>query len=172
MIDILLLPSVDCFTRTVSVDIVVRSEEPVWIHAADIAVTWHPRRFELIDCDQSRATIGNTIAGVPGIAPVPAMPWDYYGANARLDDGNGYFMWLGPLTGAANAIYVEEAILGTLVFAIVGEGPSEMRVADVLQAVWPLETAVYAGEVPGLDLSGDLGYTKIPPCIAAAGIEP
>ena len=164
MIDILLVPNYDCLTRTVAVDIVLRSDEPIWAHAADIALSWHPKHLALVDCDLSRATVGRTLAGVPGIPPLAAQPWDYYGANSPLDDGNGYFLWLGPLTGAANPTLVQNDIIGTVVFEVLTDLPSEVRVLDELAATWTLETAVYAGDVPGLDLAGDLGATKIAAC--------
>lgn len=165
MIDIAFVPNYDCFTRTVAVDIVLRSEDPIWVHAADIAFTWHPKRMTLVDCDLSRMTVGRTVAGVPGIPPLPAQPWDFYHINSPLDDGTGYFMWLGPLTGATNPTLVDDDIIGTLVFEVHSDRASEIRAVDEITATWTLETAVYAGDVPGLNLVGDLGFTKIVPCL-------
>lgn len=165
MIDIAFIPNYDCLTRTVAVDIVLRSDEPIWAHAADIAFTWHPKRMTLVDCDLSRMTVGRTLAGVPGLPPLPAQPWDYYHINSPLDDGTGYFMWLGPLTGPSNPTLVDNDIIGTLVFSVHSDLASELRIVEEITATWTLETAVYAGDVPGLNLVGDLGVTKIVPCI-------
>lgn len=165
MIDIVLVPNYDCITRTVAVDIVLRSDAPIWAHAADIALCWHPKHLALVDCDLSRATVGRTLAGIPGIPPLPLTPWDYYGVNTPIDDGTAYFMWLGPLTGSANPTLVEDDIIGTVVFELLGDAASEIRVLDEITAAWTLETAVYAGDVPGLDLAGDLGSTKVSACV-------
>jgi hypothetical protein len=74
-------------------------------------------------------------------------------------------MWLGPLTGANTPTLVDDDIIGTLVFEVHSDLASEIRAVDEITATWTLETAVYAGDVPGLNLVGDLGFTKIVPCL-------
>lgn len=168
MIDIVLVADYDCITRTCLVDIVLRSEEPIWAHATDIAFSWQSKRMTLVGCEFDRATVGRTIAGVPGLSGMPLQPWDFYGANTPLDDGNGYFMWLGPLTGAANPTLVDDDIIATLVFEVHSHSATEVRVLESLTANFTVDTAVYAGDVPGLNLVGDLGVEKVVPCPQAA----
>jgi hypothetical protein len=170
-VDIVLVADYDCITRTCLVDIVLQSDAPIWTHATDIALSWSAKHMTLVGCDLDRATVGNTIAGVPGLSGMPLQPWDFYGANTPLNDGNGYFMWLGPLTGAANPTMIDNDIIATLVFEVHTQRPTEVRVLESLTADFTVDTAVYAGTVPGLSLVGQLGVCKIAPCPAAASIN-
>jgi hypothetical protein len=43
-----------------------------------------------------------------------------------------------------------------------------VRVLESLTASFTVDTAVYAGDVPGLNLVGDLGVEKVVPCPQAA----
>jgi len=164
MIDLILVPYIDCFTHTVSVDIVLRAEEPTWTHAVDLAFGWDTRKLRLIDCRFDKATVENTVAGVPGLGEMPSMPWDFYGANASLDDGNAFFMWLSPLTGAAKPLLVEDDIVATLVFEKVSDTKTIVEVLDVLDIDYPLFTRVYATDVPGYNALNEAYDAKVGSC--------
>jgi len=163
VIDLFLIPHTDCIGGQVRVDIRLVADEPTWIHAVDLAFEWDPRQLRLVGCDHSDSDVGYTISGVPGLS-IDSMPWDFYGANTSVEDGDGYFIWLSPLTGAANPTMISDSVIATLVFERVGSNKTLVSVLDTLTVDYPLHTRVYAGDVPGLDLLDHAHDAKVGGC--------
>jgi len=164
VIDLVLVPFTDCFSGTVSVEVRLVAEEPTWVHAVDLAFGWDPRELRLVGCSHATDTVGNTLSGIPGLGDVPLMPWDFYGANASLEDGNAYFLWLGPLTGASNPTLITNDVVATLEFERVGNYKTTVSALEVLDIDYPLVTRIYAGDVPGADLLDGSKGAKVAPC--------
>jgi hypothetical protein len=151
--DIHLVPQYDPITRTAVVDVVVTSDEPLRIVAADIAFAWDARALTLIGCSDERATVGSTLSGLP-----PAS-WDFYGANETLPpaDGNGWAVWLSPLNGIP--VVVEKAVLFSFVFEVHYKG--EVKILPLLVEDYPLRSVVYGTDVPAYEVTGTLGSCVI-----------
>ena len=159
MIDLFFIPNVDCFTRTVTVDVVVRCDEPTRIVVADVAFTWNPKHLTLVDCHDDRADVLSTLVGFP-----PAS-WDFYGANETIPpaDGNGWISWLSPLNGIP--VYAEDTILMSLVFTYDDDCPkTSVGILECLDVDYPLETVIYGTDVPGVDVTGTLNGCTVRPC--------
>lgn len=152
--DIHLVPEYDPFTRTVVVDVVLVSEEPVRIVVADFAFEWDARELILLDCHDDRATVPNLIAGFP------PPQWDFYGANESLppQDGNGWATWLSPLNGIP--VIMEKAVLFSFVFQVQGD-KGLLSIVPEIEESYPLRTVIYGTDIPGLQITGSLDHCVI-----------
>lgn len=164
MIEMLLVPWTDCMTGRVEVDVVLRSDEPVWVHSVDMAFGWDPKRLALAGCSFDRSGVTHTLAGIPGLGDLPLLPWDFYGANSDLRDGNAYLMWLAPLTGSANPQMIENEVIATIQFDRIGDSKTVIEILSEMTVDWPLRTVVYAGPVPGVDLLESTVNAKVAKC--------
>jgi hypothetical protein len=163
VIDIALIPVSDCSTTIVLVDVVLSSGTEEWVHAVDLAFGWNPKKMRLIGFTEDRSEVESTMTGVPGLS-MPLMPWDFYGVNQSLSDGDAYMVWLGPLTGAADPQLIRTAVIGTLVFERIDGSKSTVEILETVTHDAELHTSVFAGYVPGLDLFGTGFDARIPAC--------
>lgn len=148
-----LVPIPDPFTGTVVVDVVARTDgESQRIVAADIAFGWDTRSATLLDVVTDRSTIPHLMAGLP------PHGWDFYGANETIPpmDGDGYAVWLSPLNGIP-VVITGKAVLFSFVFALHGD-KALVDVRDVITHDYPLRTVVYGTDIPGLPVTGELGF--------------
>lgn len=165
--DVTLVPWIDCISGTVTIDIVLESMDgAAWCHAVDLALSWDPAVLQLRESRTDRASVPSTISGMPGFG-IPLEPWDFYGANWDLDDGSGYFLWLGPLTGASDPLLIERECIGSIVFDIIDPTvKTVVSVDDVAKGVnFPYGTHVYAGSIPGYDAFSSSKGGKVASCL-------
>lgn len=148
-----------CNDRTVLVDVVVRSDDPIRLQAVDMAFGWNPKDLRLVGISTDNATVPNLIVDIPQI------PWDFYGINEQDPpaDGDGYFMWLSPLCGCATMIDTD--VLGTLVFERISDRISDVYVIPTAGPLYPMDTTVYASEIPGLNMTGNFFGCTVGNCI-------